>query len=33
VTRRTDRGEADDGNVTRLPEEARLMSIKTRKYK
>jgi prepilin-type N-terminal cleavage/methylation domain-containing protein len=33
VTRRTDRGEADEGNVTRLPEEARLMSIKTRKYK
>lgn len=33
VTRRTDRGEADNGNVTRLPEEARLMSIKTRKYK
>ena len=33
VTRRTDRGEANEGNVTRLPEEARLMSIKTRKYK
>jgi hypothetical protein len=33
VTRRTDRGEADEGNVTRLPEEARIMSIKTRKYK
>jgi hypothetical protein len=33
VTRLTDRGEANEGNVTRLPEEARLMSIKTRKYK
>lgn len=31
VTRLADRGDADDGNVTRLPEEARLMSIKTRK--
>jgi prepilin-type N-terminal cleavage/methylation domain-containing protein len=33
VTRRLDRGAADDGNVTRLPEEARVMSVKTRKYK
>jgi type II secretory pathway pseudopilin PulG len=31
VTRRTDRGDADSGNVMRLPDEARLMSIKTRK--
>lgn len=33
VTRRTNRGAADAGNVTRLPEEARLMSVKTRKTK
>ena len=33
VTRRTNRGVADAGNVARLPEEARLMSIKTRKSK
>jgi hypothetical protein len=33
VTRRVDRGAADDGNVMRMPEEARVMSIKTRKYK
>jgi hypothetical protein len=33
VTRRVDRGVANDGNVTRLTEEARVMSIKTRKYK
>jgi prepilin-type N-terminal cleavage/methylation domain-containing protein len=33
VTKRTNRGAADQGNVTRLPEEARLMSIKTRKTK
>ena len=33
VTRRTDRGAADAGNVARLPEEARLMSVKTRKTK
>jgi prepilin-type N-terminal cleavage/methylation domain-containing protein len=33
VTRRTDRGAADDGNVMRMPEEARVMSVKTRKYK
>lgn len=31
VTRRDDRGAADAGNVMRLPDEARLMSIKTRK--
>jgi hypothetical protein len=31
VTRRTDRGIADTGSVTRLPDEARLVSIKTRK--
>jgi prepilin-type N-terminal cleavage/methylation domain-containing protein len=31
VTRRIDRGSADDGSVTRLPDEARLVSIKTRK--
>jgi len=31
VTRRTDRGVADDGNVMRLPDEARLVSVKTRK--
>ena len=33
VTRRTNRGDADSGNVARLPEEARLMSVKTRKSK
>lgn len=33
VTRRRNRGDADAGNVARLPEEARLMSIKTRKSK
>ena len=33
VTRRANRGAADAGNVTRLPEEARLMSVKTRKTK
>ncbi len=33
VTRRTNRGDADLGNVARLPEEARLMSVKTRKSK
>ena len=31
VTRRTDRGVADAGSVTRLPDEARLTSVKTRK--
>jgi prepilin-type N-terminal cleavage/methylation domain-containing protein len=33
VTKRTKRGQADAGNVARLPEEARLMSVKTRKSK
>jgi hypothetical protein len=33
VFRNRDRGEADAGNVARLPEEARLMSVKTRKMK
>jgi len=33
VTRRVDRGAANAGNVMRMPEEARVMSIKTRKYK
>ena len=33
VTRRTNRGAADSGNVDRLPEETRLMSVKTRKSK
>ena len=33
VSRRSERGAADGGNVTRLPEEARLMSVKTRKTK
>jgi type II secretory pathway pseudopilin PulG len=33
VTRSTNRGAADAGNVARLPEEARLMSVKTRKTK
>lgn len=33
VTRRSSRGSADAGNVARLPEEARLMSVKTRKTK
>jgi hypothetical protein len=28
-----DRGDADAGNVARLPEEARLVSVKTRKMK
>ncbi len=31
VTRRADRGTANQGNVARLPEEARLVSVKTRK--
>jgi prepilin-type N-terminal cleavage/methylation domain-containing protein len=31
VTRRADRGSANSGNVARLPEEARLVSAKTRK--
>lgn len=31
VTRRTDRGVADAGSVARLPDEARLISAKTRK--
>jgi prepilin-type N-terminal cleavage/methylation domain-containing protein len=31
VTRRRDRGDADDGSVERLTEEARLISVKTRK--
>jgi type II secretory pathway pseudopilin PulG len=31
VTRRQDRGVADAGSVTRLPDEARLISVKTRK--
>jgi hypothetical protein len=33
VFRNRDRGDADAGNVARLPEEARLMSVKTRKMK
>jgi len=33
VTRRTNRGNADAGNVARLPEETRFMSVKTRKSK
>jgi hypothetical protein len=33
VTRRVDRGAANAGNVMRMPEEARVMSVKTRKYK
>lgn len=33
VTRNRNRGDADAGTVTRLPEEARLMSVKTRKTK
>lgn len=33
VTRRTDRGDADSGNVARMNDEARLMSVKTRKTK
>lgn len=33
VTRRTDRGNADSGNVARMNDEARLMSVKTRKTK
>jgi len=31
VTTRRDRGVADEGSVTRLPDEARLVSVKTRK--
>ncbi|HXE79673.1 MAG TPA: hypothetical protein VNK41_02905 [Vicinamibacterales bacterium] len=31
VTRRPDRGVADQGNVMRLPDEARMVSVKTRK--
>lgn len=31
VTRRTDRGVADAGSVARMPDEARLISVKTRK--
>jgi len=31
VTRRNERGAAGEGNIARLPEEARLMSVKTRK--
>ena len=31
VTRRRNRGTADAGNVSRMPEEARIVSIKTRK--
>jgi type II secretory pathway pseudopilin PulG len=31
VTRRADRGTADSGSVQRLPEEARLVTVKTRK--
>ena len=31
VTRRNDRGAANAGNIARLPEEARLVSVKTRK--
>jgi prepilin-type N-terminal cleavage/methylation domain-containing protein len=31
VTKRRDRGEADEGNVRRLTDEARLISVKTRK--
>ena len=33
VTRRTDRGDADAGSVARMNDEARLMSVKTRKTK
>lgn len=33
VTRNPNRGAADAGNVARMPEEARLMSVKTRKTK
>jgi len=33
VFRNSDRGDADAGNVARLPEETRLMSVKTRKMK
>ena len=33
VARNVDRGTADSGNVARLPEETRLMSVKTRKMK
>jgi type II secretory pathway pseudopilin PulG len=31
VTRLKDRGQANDGNVSRLPEEARMISVRTRK--
>ena len=31
VTRRSDRGEANEGSVTRLPDDAQLLSIKMRK--
>jgi len=31
VTRRVDRGAADEGSVMRLPDEARMVSVKTRK--
>jgi len=31
VTKRRNRGTADNGNVSRMPEEARMVSIKTRK--
>jgi type II secretory pathway pseudopilin PulG len=31
VTRRLDRGPADEGSVARLPDEARMVSVKTRK--
>jgi hypothetical protein len=31
VTRRQDRGVADAGSVARLPDEARLVTVKTRK--
>jgi len=33
VTKRTNRGAADAGNIARLPEETRIMSVKTRKTK
>jgi hypothetical protein len=33
VTRRINRGAADQGNVMRMNEEARVMSVKTRKYR
>jgi type II secretory pathway pseudopilin PulG len=31
VTRNKDRGQANDGNVSRLPEEARMIAVRTRK--